>query len=376
MQRESTKAGLENAYLAWAVDELKEERKYFTTVQNSVFSVEKAGKVLNFYDTPGLRDFMSECISATMQADCAVIVMDLSMRKHLQEKVFTPTRDLAYLARSLGLNNVLVFLAKADLVVKNPEKVQEFSGKAQEILKEAGFKEGNIKVLAGSSLEKGVSNEIINFALETPKGLNEEVKPLRLLIDDCFKLVHGKFLGYCICGFILSGIISVGGKIRIDQAGVSGKVKEILKNDIKVKKAMAGDWINFTLTDFEGDFHKLRRSFILTSPDFPTSLYSDLRVRGITNDLKVPLLKKQELIMCIGSIRTQVTVLKILREIIGKSTKNKPRGLKGKTIGDIDIRCHNEVPIEKYKSLQKLGRIVLLHQNQVVFTGMVLEPCN
>ena len=373
LQRDSAKAGYENAYLAWAVDELAEERKQGTTIQNSVFSVCKS-KVLNFFDTPGLEDFISETISASQIADIAIVAIDASVRKNKQEKVYAPTKDAGYLARSLGINQVIAFITKIDAIPNNSEAViREFEDKAREIMKEVGFKDECIRVMSGSSLETNISERIIQNVLEIERGSKEELKPLRLMIDDCYRLVHGKLLGYCLCGFLASGLVEVGQKICIEQAGIRGKVKEIMKAGEKVRKVMAGDWVDITLTDFEGEFREIRRGFVLASPEYPITLASKLRIRGITNDLKVPLLKKQELILCIGNIRTQVTIVKILREIIGKQVKNKPRGLRWKTIGDIDVNCHMQIPVEKYKNLQRLGRCLLLDKNRIVFAGMILE---
>ena len=109
------------------------------------------------------------------------------------------------------------------------------------MLKQIGFKDESVKFLKGSSFEKNISASIFDTVLQFSKTGNDELKPLRFLIDDCYRLVHGKLLGFCITGYIISGIISVGQRISIGQADLQGKVKEIMKSGEKVKKSMAGD---------------------------------------------------------------------------------------------------------------------------------------
>ena len=320
-----------------------------------------------------MNDFIYESIAAASVADVALIVVDPTIRKHISEKVLIPTKNAAYLARSIGINNVVVFISKTDSVRSTQEKIIDTEGNIKTMLKQIGFKDESVKFLKGSSFEKNISASIFDTVLQFSKTGNDELKPLRFLIDDCYRLVHGKLLGFCITGYIISGIISVGQRISIGQADLQGKVKEIMKSGEKVKKSMAGDWIDVTLTEIEGDFSSIRRGFVACTLEYPISLSIRLRIRGITNDLAIPLLKKQELIMCIGNIRTVITIIKILREIVGGVAKNKPRGLKWKTIGDIDILCHKPIPVEKYKNLPKLGRCLLLDKGKIVFAGMITD---
>lgn len=222
------------------MDTLPEEQKAGYSVMNSVFSMKKE-KIINIFDTPGRPEFIFEAISAVMVSDVAVFVLDCSVRKHLDSKVFSPTKNIAYLARAFGITNSVVFLNKADRIGFDSNIIHVYEEEAKIALKGAGLKLENLKFLIGSSLQPDFSDEVITKAEEFPRGVNECLKPLRLIIDDRYRLVHGTLLGYCITGFIASGLLQTGKTILILQGKLQGKVKEILKGGEKVKKAMAGD---------------------------------------------------------------------------------------------------------------------------------------
>lgn len=127
------------------------------------------------------------------------------------------------------------------------------------------------------------------------------------------------------------------------------------------------------MSDIKGDFFNISRGFLATDPEYPPTLAKKLRIRGITNDSSLPLLKNQTLELSTGIIRTVITIKRILREIIGKNIINKPRSLKAKSIGDIDIECFQTIAVEKYKTLAKFSRCVLIDKEKIVFAGMITD---
>lgn len=372
LQRDSSKAGYDGSYLAWSVDTLPEEKKFGCTVQNSFFSVKK-NQIFNFFDTPGRSDCINEVISGTVIGDISIIVVDTSIREHIQEKVLNPTKELGYLCRALGISSIIIYLSKIDLVAQNPLKIQETREKVADIMIKIGFKQENIEFINGNSLDSSNGTRVLESIKPVTRTLGDELKPFRLMVDDFYRLVHGKLLGYCVCGYIASGVLKTGDVILITQAKVQAKVKEIMKSNEKVKKAMSGDWVDVTLTEIEGDFNNISRGYIITQTEYPPMICTKLRIRGIANDVSIPILKNQEITLSIGFAHTQATIIKILKQITGKEIKNNPRHLKSKNIGEIDVKCHNPIPLEKFKTVNRLGRCTITSSNKVIFSGMVTE---
>jgi translation elongation factor EF-1alpha len=287
--------------------------------------------------------------------------------------VLIPTKDYLYLAKASGINFIVFALAKTEKKQEMKGRIGDIQQKVMDLSKNIGIKAENTRFIQISVIEDYFERNLLETLDFVSRPVGDEYKPLRILIDDNYKLVHGNFLGLCITGFVISGVVSVGATICVEQAGFTGKAKEIMKCGEKVKKAMAGDWVDITLSSPVGEFYDISRGFIASSDNFGILTGQKLRLRGITNEIQIPILKKQELLLFIGSIKTPVTVLKVLRQVNGKDVKINPRCLKGKCIGDIEVFCHNKIALEKSKNLQKLGRCLLLSQNKLIFTGMIIE---
>lgn len=351
----------------------KEEQEKGVSVETSYFTGTKE-KVFNFFDTPGNEDFISEVISSCFFCDVAVLVADGAVRKNIENKVIIPSKDKMYLARACGINHLIIFISKTDKGKNSQEVLNDLQSKLVNAAKESGFKAENIKTVQGSVIANKLSSDIITLISSFPlPGKADLLKPVRLAIEDKAKLPHGQLLGYWLSGYLLSGILKTGANVVISQSGVSGKVKEIMKAGEKVSKAICGDFIDLTLCKLEGDFEAIARGNILSSSNYEQGLVSKLRIRGITNDPFVPLLKRQSLILHILNFRTQVQVCKILRKVQGKDIKNNPRSLRGRSMGDIEVLLSSPLPVESFKSLVKLSRCLLTYQSSIILGGMVTD---
>jgi len=201
----------------------------------------------------------------------------------------------------------------------------------------------------------------------------DSLKPVRMLIEDRGKLVHGKLLGYWVSGHLVSGVLKTGASISIPASGITAKIKEIQKSGEKVSKAACGDFVDLTLTQIEGEFEDISAGSVLCSENHDQGVSQQIRVRGITNDPFVPILKNQVLLLHIGNFRVLAKVNKILRQVQGKEIKERPRNLRGKTMGDIELILEKPMPVESFKNLVKLARCVLTTGSSVVFAGMVTD---
>lgn len=384
LQKEASNRQKSDKYLAFCTDCLTSERDYGMTMDlaNNQFFI--GHKNFQIFDTPGHIDFLDKSISGISQADFCIISVDVSIRKNIEDKVINPTKNFAYLSRSCGVSNLIIALNKVDKINSNREKIENMKSLLAPVLAGAGFKPENYKFCEISALNNlnvlSRHNQNQLSLIEMIDEINtlkaDKEKPFRLKIEDFYLLKHGSILGNCISGKVLSGILKVDSKIIIPQAEIQGIIKEIEKNGQKVESAVAGDTVDFTLKNDRNNFSKIMPGFLVSYSDYPIPLCNSFRIRGITNSIAKPILKNQDLTLIIGSMRVQVKVKRIQKEIIGKVVKERPRCLRGKTLGEIDFVSKDRIPIEKFKNIQSLGRCIFLDKQQIVLSGLITELLN
>jgi len=114
--KESEKTGMGDTFkFAWVLDRLKEERERGVTIDLAFQKFETPKIFYTIIDAPGHRDFIKNMITGTSQADCAILTV--SAKKGEFEVAIGPggqAREHAYLARTLGVNQVIVAISKMD----------------------------------------------------------------------------------------------------------------------------------------------------------------------------------------------------------------------------------------------------------------------
>jgi translation elongation factor 1A (EF-1A/EF-Tu) len=80
-------------------------------------------------DAPGHRDFVKNMITGASQADAAVLVVSCA------DGIQSQTREHAYLAKVLGISQLIVGLNKMDAVNFDRAKFDDVKNKVSELLK-------------------------------------------------------------------------------------------------------------------------------------------------------------------------------------------------------------------------------------------------
>src|SRR5208283_5088384 len=93
---------------AFVMDQLKEERERGITIDIMHKDFQTPKYYFTIIDAPGHRDFVKNMITGASQADAAVLVVSVP------DGVQSQTREHAYLAKVLGISQILVGLNKID----------------------------------------------------------------------------------------------------------------------------------------------------------------------------------------------------------------------------------------------------------------------
>ncbi|MFZ2412557.1 MAG: GTP-binding protein, partial [Candidatus Methanoperedens sp.] len=122
--REEAKAkGKESFVFAWVMDSLKEERDRGITIDVAHQRFDTAKYYFTIVDCPGHRDFVKNMITGASQADAAILVCAA------KEGVQSQTKEHVFLARTLGITQLIIAVNKVDEV--NYDKARYDAVKAE-----------------------------------------------------------------------------------------------------------------------------------------------------------------------------------------------------------------------------------------------------
>ena len=393
-EKESKEIGKDSFYYAWVLDAGTQERERGVTIDVGCSYFSTPNRNIMLLDAPGHKDFVPKMISGAAQADAAILVVDSgagNFESGFEGEVHHgQTKEHAFLARSLGVTNLIVAVNKIDIADWSQERFENIKQRLKPFLKTVGFKESSVDYIPisgmiGENLVERTQNPNLSWyqgpclleMIDTlPPATRAFKKPLRLCVMDSYKLAHGSILGHIVAGKIEGGMLSVGDCICVIPAGVKAQVRNIEKTGETVSKAYAGDNVDVALRDSEGDFELIMPGHVVCSPLYPIPQVTKFLVKAVTFDIVFPVTKGQSLIMHIQSLKVPVKVNKILQQIeatTGKVVKERPRCLTKFTAGILEIQTENKVCIEKFSNYKGLGRATFRERSETVMAGMVTE---
>ena len=116
------------------MDTLKEERDRGVTIDISHKKFQTPKHYFTIIDAPGHKDFVKNMITGTSQADAAVLVV--SVKDGVQEQ----TKEHAFLAKTLGINQFIIAMNKMDAVNYSQAEYDKVKSEVEKLLKGIGYK--------------------------------------------------------------------------------------------------------------------------------------------------------------------------------------------------------------------------------------------
>ncbi|MBN2336184.1 translation elongation factor EF-1 subunit alpha, partial [Candidatus Bathyarchaeota archaeon] len=278
-EAEAKALGKESFKYAWVLDKLKEERERGVTIDLAFYELETRKNVFTIIDAPGHRDFVKNMVTGASQADGAVLM--ISAKRGEYEAGTNPggqTREHAFLAKTLGVNQLVVAVNKMDDVSVNWEqnRFEEVKDGVSRLLKMVGYDPSKVNFVPTSGwtgdnlVEKSDKMPWYNGpslleALDTfelpPKPTD---KPLRIPVQEVYTI---RGVGTTPVGKVETGELKPGDDLVFMPSGEKGKVNSVETHYTKIDKAGPGDNIGFNVKGVAKD--KLRRGNVASHLNTP-----------------------------------------------------------------------------------------------------------
>ena len=268
------------------IDAAPEEKERGITINTAHVEYETENRHYAHMDAPGHADYIKNMITGAAQMDGAILVVAAT------DGPMPQTREHILLAHQVGVDHIVVFLNKCDLV-DDPELIDLVEMEVRDLLTEYDYPGDDIPVVRGSALkalqgDKEAQEQILKLMdvvdeyIPTPERQTD--KPFLMPVEDVFTIT-GR--GTVASGRIDRGTVKVG-----DEVEIVGLVDKVLKSVVTglemfhktLDLGEAGDNVGVLLRGIDRD--QVVRGQVLAAPG---SIQTHKEFKG-----QVYILKKEE----------------------------------------------------------------------------------
>jgi len=371
---EKGKGGFEFAYV---MDNLAEERERGVTIDiaHQEFDTEKY--YFTIVDCPGHRDFVKNMITGASQADNAVLVVaaDDGVQPQTQEHVF--------LARTLGIGEMIVAVNKMDLVDYEESRYNEVVEEVTQLLKQVRFDIDNTKFIPVSAFEgDNVESESDNISwfdgevlLEALNNLPEAEPPtdapLRLPIQDVYTISG---IGTVPVGRIETGTMTPGNDVVFQPSDVGGEVKTIEMHHEEVDSAGPGDNVGFNVRGIGKD--DIRRGDVCGPADHPPKVAETFQAQVVVMQHPSVITAGYTPVFHAHTAQVACTIESIDKKIdaaTGEVAEENPDFIQSGDAAVVTVRPQKPLSIEPSSEIPELGSFAIRDMGQTIAAGKVLN---
>ena len=250
------------------IDKAPEEKERGITINTSHVEYETENRHYAHVDCPGHADYVKNMITGAAQMDGAILVVSAA------DGPMPQTREHILLASRVGVNYIVVFLNKADMV-DDPELLELVEMEVRELLSEYDFPGDDTPVIAGSALEalENPTDEVktkpildlmaaVDSYIPTPERQTD--KPFLMPVEDVFTIT-GR--GTVATGRVEKGILKVGDEVEL--VGLREDSRKVVCTGVEMFRklldsAEAGDIIGALLRGIQRS--EIERGQVLAKP--------------------------------------------------------------------------------------------------------------
>ena len=373
------KGGFEFAFV---MDNLKEERERGVTIDLAHKKFDTPKYSFTIIDAPGHKDFIKNMITGASQADAAVLVVAST-----DTEVMPQTKEHVFLAKTLGVQQLIVAINKIDAVKYDQKKFEEVKTRLTALIKSVGYKPENVPfVPLASLLGENVVKKSEHMPWYTGKSLlltmddlSMPVKPtnlpLRLPIQDVYNITG---IGVVPVGRVETGIMKVNDKIIVvpgrDGKGVSGEVKTIEMHHEQLTEAEPGDNIGFNVRGLAKN--DIQRGDVLGHPSNVPTVATEFTAQMVVLNHPSVITIGYTPVFHIHTAQVACRFEKILKKLdpaTGQTKEENPDFIKNGDVAIVVIKPIQPLVIEKQKDIPQLARFAIRDSGSTVAAGMCID---
>ncbi|MDY6789081.1 MAG: translation elongation factor EF-1 subunit alpha [Candidatus Nanohaloarchaea archaeon] len=375
--------GKETFEFAFAMDNLKEERERGVTIDLRHQKFDTNNYFFTVIDAPGHRDFIKNMITGAAQADAGVLVVAAD------DGVQPQTKEHAYLAKTLGIKQLVVAINKMDKENWSEDTYNERVDEVKKLLKGVGFPADQINYIPISAYEgDNVADDSDNMdwydgpiLSEALDGLNEPDQPvdlpLRVPIQDAYKI---KGVGTVPVGRVETGKLESGRDVVFEPAStrlnknVGGEVKSIEMHHEEVPEANPGDNVGFNVRGVgKGD---VKRGDVAGSPDNPPTVVDSFKAQIIVLSHPNVITEGYTPVFHVNTAQTACTFTNLIKTMdpkTGETKEENPDYIKEGESALVELKPQSPLVIEDNEDIPQMARFAIRDMGQTVGAGMCIE---
>jgi elongation factor 1-alpha len=371
---EKGKGGFEFAYV---MDNLAEERERGVTIDIAHQEFDTDDYYFTIVDCPGHRDFVKNMITGASQADNAVLVVAAD------DGVAPQTQEHVFLARTLGISELLVAVNKMDLVDYEESRYREVVEEVEQLLKQVQFNSDDasfipVSAFEGDNVEDLSDNTswydgptILEALNNLPEPQPPTDAPLRLPIQDVYTISG---IGTVPVGRLETGMMHPGDNVSFQPSDVGGEVKTIEMHHEEVPEAGPGDNVGFNVRGIGKD--DIRRGDVVGPADDPPTVAETFQAQIVVMQHPSVITEGYTPVFHAHTAQVACTIESLDQKIdssSGEVEEENPDFIQSGDAAVVTIRPQKPLSIEPSSEIPELGSFAIRDMGQTIAAGKVLN---
>jgi len=356
--------------LALLVDGLTAEREQGITIDVAYRYFATGKRKFIVADTPGHEQYTRNMVTGASNADLAVILVDA------RKGVLTQTRRHSYLARLLGISQVVLAVNKMDLVGYERTVFETIVAAYRAFGVQIGLTQvtpiplsavyGDNVTQHGARMPWFKGPTLIEHLESVEVDARLAGQPFRLPVQ-WVNRPNGDFRGFC--GRIVSGSVRPGDRVRILPSGREAEVARIVTAGGDLEAATAGQSVTLTL----GTELDVGRGDVIAAAAAAPQVAGQFEATIVWLD-DAPMLQGRAYLMKSGARTVSATVSPLKHKInVNTLEHTAAERLELNDIGVCELELDQPIVFEPYADNRALGGFILIDRisNGTVGAGLI-----